>query len=293
MRIIVCTLDLGHVIICSSMSLLNYFRKKTPEEQGVFLPKAANRELPSEVLASANAQVGESASEIEPRRKRAKVTQHSYSDETRASIGKYASLRGPAATVRHFSGICGHAVPESTVRKFRDIYRAELKAQSSLTSGPVTVSSLPCKPKGRPLLLGNLDAVVKQYVLQLRAAGGVINADVVVAAARGIVESKDRSKLVEYGGQISIEKSWAKSLLTRMNFVKRKGSTAAKLPPSEFENLKQSYLERIKEAVFSNNIVPQMVINMDQTAISLVPSSSWTMDERGKNKIVIKGIEDK
>ena len=42
--------------------------------------------------------------------------------------------------------------------------------------------------------------------MQLRAAGSVINADVVVAAARGIVEYKDRSKLVEYGGQILIEK---------------------------------------------------------------------------------------
>ena len=40
--------------------------------------------------------------------------------------------------------------------------------------------------------------------------------------------------------------------------------------------------------MFSNGIVPQIVINMDQTAINLVPSSSWTMDEQGKNKIVIK-----
>ena len=75
------------------------------------------------------------------------------------------------------------------------------------------------------------------------------------------------------------ESSWAKSLLNRMNFVKRKGSTAAKLPPSELEILKQSYMKRIKETVFRNNVIPQMVINMDQTAISLVPSSSWTMDE--------------
>ena len=70
--------------------------------------------------------------------------------------------------MRHFSGICGHAVPESTVRKFRYIYRAELKARSSEVAGPVIISSLPCQPKGRPLLLGDLDAVVKQYILQLR-----------------------------------------------------------------------------------------------------------------------------
>ena len=195
--------------------------------------------------------------------------------------------------MKHFTGICGHVVPESTVRKFRDAYHADLKAQSSANSGPVSVLSLPCKPKGRPLLLGNLDNVVKQYILQLRAVGGVINVDVVMAAARGIVESKSRSMLVEYGGKIAIERSWSKFLLTRLNFVKCKGSTAAKIPTSEFDNLKQSYLERIKEAAFGNGIVSQMVINMDQTAINLVPSSSWTMDEWEKNNIVIKGIEDK
>ena len=99
-----------------------------------------------------------------------------------------------------------------------------------------------------------------------------------MAVARGIVECKSRSMLVEYGGKIAIERSWSKSLLTRMNFVKRKGSTAAKIATSEFDSLKQSYLERTMQAVFSNGIVPQMIINM---AINLVPSSSWTMDERG------------
>ena len=68
-----------------------------------------------------------------------------------------------------------------------------------------------------------------------------------------------------------------------MTFVKHKGSTAAKIPTSEFDSLKQCYLERIKEAVLCNGILPQMVVNMDQTAINLVPSSSWTMDEQGNN----------
>ena len=164
--------------------------------------------LSSEVVASATARVGEIASEPKPKRR--KTTQHTYSAERRASTGKYASLHGPAAAVKHFMGMCGHAVPESTVRMFRYAYHAELKSQSSAHSGPVSVSSLPCKPKGRPLLVGNLDNLVKQYIVQLRAAGGVINVDVVMAAARGIVESKNQSLLVEYGGKIAIERSWAK-----------------------------------------------------------------------------------
>ena len=36
-----------------------------------------------------------------------------------------------------------------------------------------------------------------------------------------------------------------------------------------------------------------MVINIDQTAIRLVPSSAWTMDERGTNRISLKGLDDK
>lgn len=82
----------------------------------------------------------------------------------------------------------------------------------------------------------------------MRGAGGVINCDVAVAAAHGIVISKNRALLKEHGGQPVIDKSWAKSLLPRMNLVKRKGSTEAKLP---FERLKGEYLERIKSAVFS------------------------------------------
>ena len=70
----------------------------------------------------------------------------------------------------HFSGIYGHAVPKSAVRRFRDAYHVELKAQSIANSGPV---GLPCKPKGRLLPLGNLDKVRKQYIM--RAAGGVAN----------------------------------------------------------------------------------------------------------------------
>ena len=231
------------MLVSGSISLLNYFRKRQPEDNGIFLPKleSASGELASDAIACANSCVAEAAAcansrvaEVGSKPKRRKTTQHTYSAEVRASIGKYASLHGPIAAVKHFSTICRHTVPESTVRKFRDAYCRELKTQSSSSSGPISVTSLPCKPKGRPLLLGDLDSVVKQYILELRAAGGIINVDVAVAAARGIVESKNRSFLQEYGGNITIDRPWAKSLLTRMNFVKHKGSTAAKLPISEF-----------------------------------------------------------
>ena len=141
-------------------------------------------------------------------------------------------------------------------------------------------------------MLGDLDDVVKEYIKQLRTAGGVVSTAVVMAAARGIILSKNRALLQEYGGHIAIEKSWARSMLIRMNFVKRKGTNSAKLPP-DFEKVKSDFLERVKKAVLENQIFPQMVINWDQTAVRLVPYSDWMMEEQGSNKISIKGLNDK
>ena len=46
-------------------------------------------------------------------------------------------------------------------------------------------------------MLGDLD---QRYIKQLRSAGGVINTDVAVAAARGMVISRNRALLKEFGG---------------------------------------------------------------------------------------------
>ena len=68
------------------------------------------------------------------------------------------------------------------------------------------------------------------YVLSLRQAGGIINTRVVVAAGKGIVEANDCGLIMENGGMMNLGQSWAKSLLIRMNFIKRKASTGQKVP---------------------------------------------------------------
>ena len=78
-------------------------------------------------------------------------------------------------------------------------------------------------------MLGELDSQVKEYALKLRAAGGVVNTAAVMAVMHGIVLSHDRILLEEHGGYLKITKTLALSLLNRMNFAKRKGSTSAKV----------------------------------------------------------------
>ena len=90
-----------------------------------------------------------------------------------------------------------------------------------------------------------------------------------------------------------LTKAKAKSLLIRMGFVKRKGSTSAKLPVAEFEKQKEQYLSDIRTEVIMNDIPPSLIINWDQTAIHLVPVSGWTVNMQGEKSIPIAGLDDK
>ena len=47
-----------------------------------------------------------------------------------------------------------------------------------------------------------------------------------LAAAEGIITARDQSLLVKNGGHIQLTESWAKFLLKRMGYVKRKCSNA-------------------------------------------------------------------
>ena len=97
------------------------------------------------------------------------------------------------------------------------------------------VHSLPTRKRGKPLLLGEkLDKEVKCYIGAVREGGGVINTAITIAAATAIVRKTDRSLLAENGGPILLTKSWAKSIL---NFVKRRGTSAAKITIKDFEDV--------------------------------------------------------
>ena len=100
------------------------------------------------------------------------------------------------------------------------------------------VEVLPPKKCGCPLLIGvQLDDRVKLYVKEMRKKGVIINTRVVMAAAEGIVTHHD-ANLIADGGPITITKHWARSLLTRVHFVKWRGNTKAKVSVPDFDQFK-------------------------------------------------------
>lgn len=109
------------------------------------------------------------------------------------------------------------------------------------------IKVLPMKRQGRPLLLGEkLHETIPGFI---RETGLVINTSVVVAMPMGIVSAKDPSLLHEKGGHLVIT-SWAKSLLKRMGYMKRKISNTGEVT---LEELKANFVADIKAEVLMND----------------------------------------
>ena len=66
-------------------------------------------------------------------------------------------------------------------------------------------------------------------------------------------------------------KAWAKYLLNRMGFVKRKATTKAKVNVEHFEEVRQEFLLEIKNVVTMDEIPLDLVINFDHTGINYIP----------------------
>ena len=134
---------------------------------------------------------------------------HYYDPEFRAKIGKFAAASGNKAAVEKFSKELGRPVSESTVRGMKKAYYIALKHKKD--GEPVT--RLEHGLRGRPLLLGDLDAHVQEYIRKLRLAGCIVNRAIVIAAATGVVQHNNPAILSAHGGPLELGKKWADSIL--------------------------------------------------------------------------------
>ena len=233
---------------------------------------------------------------------------NSYSKEQRAMIGKYTAENGPTCAAKHYTAVWGIKINESTARRLKKEYLEKLKEEISENrrrqaeasdaeehkDEPIVISELETKPRGRPVRLGEqLDSLVQEFLINLRAADGVVNTTVVMGAAEGIISYRDISKLSLHGGHIDITKSWAQSLLRWMGFVKRKCSTSGKITMARFDECKEIFLADVAAEVVIKKIPESLIINWDQTGLSIVPTGDWTMEKEGAQTVPIAHSDDK
>ena len=74
----------------------------------------------------------------------------------------------------------------STACTFKKKYESEL--DDAKRQGRVKPTSIPLKPQGRPLFLGELDGLVQQYILAASNRGNVTSQNIAVSAAKVIME---------------------------------------------------------------------------------------------------------
>lgn len=78
--------------------------------------------------------------------------------------------------------------------------------------------------------------------------------------------------------------------MQRMNFVKHRGSTLAKAKLSD-EKLRKSYLLQIKG--MADRCTQNPISAWDQAGVKLMPSSNWTLEQEGAERVKIAGLDDK
>ena len=103
----------------------------------------------------------------------------------------------------------------------------------------------------------------------------------------------DKASLEEFGGTVRLTKDWAKNMLRRMGYTKRRANSKSKVFPADFKAIKQQFLIDKKSVVVMEEIPEALILNWNQTAMKIVPSSSWTMEKKGTKRVEIAAIDDK
>ena len=124
----------------------------------------------------------------------------------------------------------------------------------------------------------------------ISAREAAININIVNAIAKALIQ-----RYPETVGNIDIDtSSYAKSLFTRMGFVKR-AKTSAKVPIPDGARKEIEYLfhHEIATMVERHNIPHSMILNIDQTPLKYVSVGNFTLAEKGEKCVTLEGSNDK
>uniref|UniRef100_A0A914USD6 DDE-1 domain-containing protein n=1 Tax=Plectus sambesii TaxID=2011161 RepID=A0A914USD6_9BILA len=203
--------------------------------------------------------------------------------ELKAKVGKYAAESSVTRARRHFQSQIPFTLKHSTVHGWKNEHLARLRNTKDSTVRA-----------GRPLLLGKeVDDKIQEHLHRLRNQGGTVNGAVVSAVTRVYLKKMDHAQYRLEGEEILSKRSFFQSLMRRMGFVKRKGTKAAKKLPRNFDELRQNFFTKISPLVKAHEIPDQLIINFDQTGISIIPMSSYTMEKEGARQVPVIGKDEK
>ena len=224
--------------------------------------------------------------------KKQKAPYFKWLPRDRFDLGRVAALDGNPAALKK-AKLINPACTRETIRDFKVKYLKWEKANPALAAAPNPKAVIPKLHVGRPKKIGSYDLQVQDYLKKLRCHGGKVNRAIAIAVARGILKKKKPTLLEAVTPKPLLSNAWAKSLLKRMNFVKRKGTKSAKKVPENFAELGEQFKARIHSVMTRYQIPAEMVVTFDETASKIIPTDDWTLEEQGAVQVPIIGSDDK
>ena len=117
------------------------------------------------------------------------------------------------------------------------------------------------KKVGRPNLLDdNLIKKVKDIAIGTRQASGVINRRGIVNRAKGFARANNPDILKEFGGTVELTNLWARSVLSDLNWSKRKGTTGKIDSSPQFLAEEKFTFQRAISTAISSHDVPNFLV---------------------------------
>ena len=220
-----------------------------------------------------------------------RISPDAVAPETKLKAALIGDTEGPAAARHYISLSLGFSVAAGTIDRWIKRLRDFKKEKPNTTP---TVLLFSPRKRGAPSLLGPvLDASLLFFLTQARDAGSCVNAAIVIAVALGMLLHNNPSSLYQFGGNVKLSSDWAKKWLKRRGWVKRKATTGHRHPPDDYQQQKDAFLRRVNNTILTHNIPSHLVINFDQTGLSLLPTSNYTMAPRGQDQVAIAHKGDK
>ena len=134
---------------------------------------------------------------------------------------------------------------------------------------------------------------VKEMALGTRMAGGVINRRQLISIATGVVRANNQNLLKEYGDHLVLTDKWARGVLEKLTWSKCKCTTGkVRSFPQCLAEEKFTFQRNISALISEHDILPSMIINIDQTPLLYRNTGKCTFSFKGVKNISIKGVDD-
>lgn len=125
----------------------------------------------------------------------------------------------------------------------------------------------------------------------MRIGGATVNAAVMTSVITSVL-TRDAPQLLACNGGVvdPSSRSLRQQFYKRHDMVKRAAmSTRKQLTAAEMKEKKDTFIKQVDDRVDRHNMPDSLMINHDETALPVIPTTNFTMEVKGKRNVNITG----